>query len=323
MAVRERKVFILGTPELPNAEVRIFFDVEGDPERGFDYLIGVLIEENGTEQRFSLWADSPEQEGEIVERFLEIVEKYENPRLFCYGSYDSCVPEEDETASRKERIDRVLDRTTNVLSVIYSNVYFPVYSNGLKEVGGRLGCRWSGDNASGLQSIVWRRSWEVGRDEGLKRTLEVYNMEDCSPSEPLLGSSTGSGSGVAPRTGEEGRVGLPWSIRGWRRRPSDFSRREWCKANFSLPDFNSKYQNTISASQRPPVDRAHSGKTPRTIVFRGAVCRAKRDPPTTSRVMLRPGGTRPKSTSIPVSAAPSARILTIAENACCSAGSSR
>ncbi|MGB0066692.1 MAG: hypothetical protein WBQ11_01495, partial [Isosphaeraceae bacterium] len=41
---REKKVFILGAPELPNAQVRIFFDVEGDPERKFDYLIGVLIE---------------------------------------------------------------------------------------------------------------------------------------------------------------------------------------------------------------------------------------------------------------------------------------
>ena len=89
MAVREKKVFVLGAPELPNAQVRIFFDVEGDPERKLDYLIGVLIEKNGTEQRYSLWADSPDQEEKIVEQFLEIVERYENPRLFSYGSYEA------------------------------------------------------------------------------------------------------------------------------------------------------------------------------------------------------------------------------------------
>ena len=51
LAIREKKVHILGTPELPASLTRIYFDIEGDPERRFDYLLGVIVEANGTEER--------------------------------------------------------------------------------------------------------------------------------------------------------------------------------------------------------------------------------------------------------------------------------
>ena len=44
---------------------------------------------------------------------------------------------------------------------IYAHVYFPVYSNGLKDVAGYLGFSWTEPDASGLQSLVWRA---VGAD---------------------------------------------------------------------------------------------------------------------------------------------------------------
>ena len=39
---------------------------------------------------------------------------------------------------------------TNLLSFIYAQIYFPTYSNGLKEISGYLGFRWSGSPSSGL-----------------------------------------------------------------------------------------------------------------------------------------------------------------------------
>ena len=53
-------------------------------------------------------------------------------------------------ARRKKPIDRVLDALVNTLSIIYAHFYFPTYSNGLKEVGGCLGCSWSDEKASGI-----------------------------------------------------------------------------------------------------------------------------------------------------------------------------
>ena len=63
--------------------------------------------------------------------------------------------------------------------LIYAHVYFPTYSNSLKDIGRYLGCRWTAVEASGLQSIVWRRQWETTGTAAFKDTLTMYNMEDC------------------------------------------------------------------------------------------------------------------------------------------------
>ena len=73
----------------------------------------------------------------------------------------------------------MLENSVNVLSLLAENIYAPTYSNGLKEVAGFLGFKWTDANASGLQSILWRYDWESSRNEGLKLKLLRYNIEDC------------------------------------------------------------------------------------------------------------------------------------------------
>src|SRR5262249_39916833 len=67
----------------------------------------------------------------------------------------------------------------NVLSLIYSRVYFPSHGNDLKGVAGCLGFRWSYPEASGLQAIAWRHAWLDRRGEDAKQQLLLYNQEDC------------------------------------------------------------------------------------------------------------------------------------------------
>jgi hypothetical protein len=83
-------------------------------------------------------------------------------------------------AKKKATADRVLNSLVNVLSLVYAHFYFPTYSNGLKEVGACLSCSWSDPDASGVQSVVWRRRWESTRDEQWKQKLMTYNLEDCA-----------------------------------------------------------------------------------------------------------------------------------------------
>ena len=52
--------------------------------------------------------------------------------------------------------NKTLESPVNLLSVIFGQIYFPTHSNGLKEIAGWLGFRWSDENACGLQSIIWR-----------------------------------------------------------------------------------------------------------------------------------------------------------------------
>ena len=55
-------------------------------------------------------------------------------------------------------------RCVNLLSVIFAHIYFPVYSNRLKDIGSLLGAKWQSADASGLNAIAWRYEWE---DTGL------------------------------------------------------------------------------------------------------------------------------------------------------------
>ena len=80
---------------------------------------------------------------------------------------------EDQVALRY-----ALAKSVNVLSLVHANVYFPTFSNGLKDIGTFLGCRWSAPDAWGIQSIVWRRRWEQTRNVALKDKLTL-NAEDC------------------------------------------------------------------------------------------------------------------------------------------------
>ena len=42
-----------------------------------------------------------------------------------------------------------------------------------------MGFQWSEKNASGLQSIVWRKKWDLSGESDYKHTLIQYNLDDC------------------------------------------------------------------------------------------------------------------------------------------------
>src|SRR5207244_237310 len=73
----------------------------------------------------------------------------------------------------------IRSRSCNVLAAIYSHIYFPTRSNGLKDIGAFLGASWTAANASGIQSLAWRLAWEANVDETSKQQLLRYNLEDC------------------------------------------------------------------------------------------------------------------------------------------------
>ena len=180
LAIRDKRVYILGTPKISSAPAMVYLDVEGTPE-GHVYLIGLLIVEDGFEVRHSLWASDKDEEGTIFEQFLMILSKHKDFVVFCYGGYEKTfIKRMCKISKRKKFASKVLNTMVNTLSIIYSHIYYPTYSNGLKDVGGYLGCTWSELDASGIQSIVWRSYWEANHDDNWKQKLITYNQEDCT-----------------------------------------------------------------------------------------------------------------------------------------------
>jgi predicted RecB family nuclease len=162
MAVRDKRVYVFGTPVLPASPVTIYLDLEGNPEEGSTYLIGMLVDEAGAEKRYSFWADDKSQEEEIFKQFLSVLQPYENFRVLAYGGYEKAfLKRMRKRVKAKEQVDRVSNAIVNVLSTVFAHVYFPTYSNGLKEIGSYLGARWSDNLASGIESIAWRIRWEA------------------------------------------------------------------------------------------------------------------------------------------------------------------
>lgn len=180
LALRDKRVFITEVPAIEHKPVRIFFDIEGIPDRSFNYLIGTLICTPNSETQYSFWADTPSQETVILNDFLNLLDKYERFHVFHYGAYEvKFLKQMRGKTALTEIIDKLLQNSINVLSQIYGHIYFPVYSNGLKHIARLLGFSWADNQASGINSIVWRNEWDKNKKPADKNRLITYNSDDC------------------------------------------------------------------------------------------------------------------------------------------------
>jgi predicted RecB family nuclease len=184
LALRERKIHIAGKPELKFKGNPVYMDVEGVPDRDFYYLIGLRIKSSDAYVQYSFWANELSEEKESWASFLQTLAKIDNPQLIHYGSYETTFLKRmkeryREAIENPAFLDQLIAESVNVLSVIYAQIYFPTYSNGLKEVAQYLGFQWSESDASGLNTLMWRSQWESSKDSYLKQKLVTYNAEDC------------------------------------------------------------------------------------------------------------------------------------------------
>ncbi len=183
LAIRENKVHVYEIPQpLIKSNVQIYFDVEGIPDRNCYYLIGIVVVSEHAVDEFSLWANNEHEEMEILRHFLDIISRYKNYTLYHYGTYEITYLQrmrKKVSPYTLTIIDAVLKHCCNLLSYFHSHIYLPTYTNELKEIGKYLGFNWTQVKASGIQSIVWRRKWELTKVNAQKLTLQQYNKEDC------------------------------------------------------------------------------------------------------------------------------------------------
>ncbi|MDJ0692409.1 MAG: TM0106 family RecB-like putative nuclease [Xenococcaceae cyanobacterium MO_188.B32] len=180
LAIREKKIYIQEMPELIRQPVELFLDIEGIPERRFYYLIGLLICEGENCTQHSFWADTLEDEKTIWKQFLSKLNEYPEAPIYHYGSYEKKAI--GELAKRyMTDVEKTIKHLININSYVYGKIYFPTFSNKLKEIGLLIGASWTSPNSSGLQSIAWRYKWEENNaHSAYKENLLNYNQEDCN-----------------------------------------------------------------------------------------------------------------------------------------------
>jgi predicted RecB family nuclease len=189
LAIRKNQIHVFGTPAFSLPQTPVYIDVEGNPDRDFYYLIGLRIPSESQPLRCSYWADTEEDEREIWASCLRTLSELDTPRLIHYGAYETQFLKRmraryPEVGSASQ-VDELISSAQNLLSVIYPHIYFPTYTNGLKDVATYLGYRWSGGSSSGLNALGWRLQWEASGEAGLKDRLIVYNADDCEASEKV------------------------------------------------------------------------------------------------------------------------------------------
>jgi predicted RecB family nuclease len=183
LAIRKDKIHAIDLPDQPLDGTPVYLDVEGLPDRDFYYLIGVRVGNGDGTVQHCFWADDADGEKRIWEKFLGILAAISNPRIIYYGSYETAflklMCERHGGPCEGSAAATAIAHPTNLLSLIYARIYFPTFSNGLKDIAGYLGFRWSGSPASGLEAIVWRHRWETSRDHADRQALLDYNRQDC------------------------------------------------------------------------------------------------------------------------------------------------
>lgn len=191
LAIREKRIYVIGRPELNMTGTPVYLDVEGIPDQDFYYLIGLKVgSADSCFQRF-FWADSSVDEEKIWRECMQTLVTIDNPQLLHYGSYETTFlsrmrirypPKADEVAI----VDRLIEGAQNVLSVIYGHIYFPTYSNSIKDIASFLGYAWSMDDPSGHKSLLLRHRWELCHGTSIRQDLITYNAEDCEALEVVV-----------------------------------------------------------------------------------------------------------------------------------------
>ena len=182
LAVRDKKVYVVRAPEIPAKTTRVYLDVEGIPDRDFYYLVGVVVETDGQCSAHSFWADDETEEQAIWVKLLDLLRVLGDCTLFHYGAYEKAYIKKmlRKYPSPETPFPGTLDSALfNVLGAIRTNVYFPAYSNGLKDIASFLGVTWTGKVTSGIDCIAARMRWEESKDSVIKEEIVDYNRQDC------------------------------------------------------------------------------------------------------------------------------------------------
>jgi predicted RecB family nuclease len=189
LALRTKTTYVIGAYQLPTSSLQIYFDLEGRDRGRFVYLIGARIcDSNRTESHY-FWADGASDEQTVFDKFVNALVPYLNTdfTLFHYGQYEMrFLTRMRRSARRKRLVDKLIENSCDLLPILISHVYLPTYSNRLKDILQYLGFEWDHRGADGLLSIVWRRRWELSKDDDLKTRLITYNRDDCVALECLL-----------------------------------------------------------------------------------------------------------------------------------------
>ena len=174
---------LVNTQPIPSGAIELYFDIEAEPERQIDYLLGVLLVDRtvNTEKFHAFVAEDPADEGKIWQQFLDFLALYPDAPIFHYSEYEA------DTIKRlgklygtpKAQIKEVVSRLVDLHLWVTKSVVFPVESYSLKALANWIGFYWRETQGSGDQSVCWYDEWLTTQNRALLELILSYNEDDC------------------------------------------------------------------------------------------------------------------------------------------------
>ncbi len=179
-ALTNYQPMVLRKPIFPEVEHEIYFDIEADPTRDIDYLLGYLVKsKDGVKYNYFLANDKSEEEV-IWKKFLDFLAKLDNFVIYHYAFYERQVF--DRLVLRYGAptvlIEKFKENTIDLYNKTVDTAVLPLYFYSLKDVAGYLGYKWDDPTAGGAESVVWYNDWLDKRDPVIMKKILKYNEDD-------------------------------------------------------------------------------------------------------------------------------------------------
>ncbi len=180
IAIRDGRHIVRAAAEFPSSDIELYFDIESDPLRDFDYLFGVLVVEKGKERYHPLLARTPEEEGKMWNEFVAFVESHMDAPIYHYGRFEAEVVQRFAAKFGCSEIAREALRRNmiDLMAVIRASVVFPLTFYSLKDIGAYAGFHWRSADASGANSVLWFEEWLRNREPAVLDKILAYNEDD-------------------------------------------------------------------------------------------------------------------------------------------------
>ena len=182
---------ILKKAEFPEVKNEIYFDIESDPTRDIDYLLGFLVkntEKKNSEPEYNYFlAKDKSEEPEMWRKFLDFLAGLDDFVIYHYAFYERHVF--DRLALKygapESLINKFRENTIDMHLRLVESAVLPLYFYSLKDAAKYLGYKWDDSEAGGAESVVWYNDWldkkdlpdRQAGDAILKRILK-YNEDD-------------------------------------------------------------------------------------------------------------------------------------------------
>jgi uncharacterized protein len=194
------------SPVVPDAPLKIYFDIEGDPLLDVQYLfgfwmvgdadrhyakIGEVVERAGEDGYFIYFlAETPEQEEQMWNTFLSWLEilPTDGYQVYHYADYERArTLGMAAQYGGSEAFGAFVMRYVDLLNIVLESVIFPLYFYSIKDIAKSkfLNYTWRHKKAGGAQSIFWYEEWLEKGDRSILQDILDYNEDDVVATEYL------------------------------------------------------------------------------------------------------------------------------------------